>query len=78
MLNLEDQYDRIYRYLYFHLHDKHEAEDLTQEARKQDVSGREPSAAISLYDRPKSLQSILQGKDDNIQFGRTGGKFHPV
>ena len=32
MLNLEDQYDRIYRYLYFHLHDKHEAEDLTQEA----------------------------------------------
>ena len=31
-MNLEDQYDRIYRYLYFHLHDKHEAEDLTQEA----------------------------------------------
>lgn len=31
-MNLEDQYDRIYRYLYFHLHDRHEAEDLTQEA----------------------------------------------
>ena len=31
-MNLEDQYDRIYRFLYFHLHDKHEAEDLTQEA----------------------------------------------
>ena len=27
----EDQYDRIFRYLYFHLHDKHLAEDLTQE-----------------------------------------------
>ena len=30
-MNLEDQYDRIFRYLYFHLHDKHAAEDLTQE-----------------------------------------------
>ena len=30
-MNLEDQYDRIYRYLYFHLHDQHTAEDLTQE-----------------------------------------------
>ena len=27
----EDQYDKIFRYLYFHLHDKHAAEDLTQE-----------------------------------------------
>ncbi len=32
MLNLEDQYDRIFRYLYFHLHDRHAAEDMTQEA----------------------------------------------
>ena len=31
MLNLEDQYDRIFRYLYFHLHDRQTAEDLTQE-----------------------------------------------
>ena len=31
-MNLEDQYDRIYKYLYFRLHDKHAAEDLTQEA----------------------------------------------
>ncbi len=31
-MNLEDQYDRVYRYLYFRLHDKHAAEDLTQEA----------------------------------------------
>ena len=30
-MNLEEQYDRIFRYLYFHLHDKHTAEDLTQE-----------------------------------------------
>ncbi len=30
-MNLEDQYDRIFRYLYFHLHDKYTAEDLTQE-----------------------------------------------
>ena len=27
----EEQYDRIFRYLYFHLHDEHTAEDLTQE-----------------------------------------------
>ena len=32
MLNLEDQYDRIFKYLYFRLHDRHLAEDLTQEA----------------------------------------------
>jgi|GEM_PF-5942094 len=32
MLNLEDQYDRIFKYLYFHLHDRHAAEDMTQEA----------------------------------------------
>lgn len=30
-VNLEDQYDRIYKYLFFHLHDRHAAEDLTQE-----------------------------------------------
>ncbi len=32
MLNLEDQYDRIFKYLYFRLHDRHMAEDMTQEA----------------------------------------------
>ena len=31
-MNLEDQYDRIYKYLYFHLHDRQTAEDMTQEA----------------------------------------------
>ncbi len=30
-MHLEDQYDKIFRYLYFHLHDRHAAEDLTQE-----------------------------------------------
>ena len=30
-MNPEDLYDKIFRYLYFHLHDKHAAEDLTQE-----------------------------------------------
>ncbi len=32
MLNLEEQYDRIFKYLYFRLHDRHMAEDMTQEA----------------------------------------------
>ena len=32
MLNLEDQYDRIFKYLYFRLHDRYLAEDMTQEA----------------------------------------------
>ncbi len=31
-MDLEDQYDRIFKYLYFRLHDRQEAEDLTQEA----------------------------------------------
>ena len=31
-MDLEDQYDRIFKYLYFRLHDRHIAEDLTQEA----------------------------------------------
>ena len=31
MLHLEDQYDKIFKYLYFHLHDRNIAEDLTQE-----------------------------------------------
>ncbi len=30
-MNLEEQYDRIFKYLYFRLHDRHAAEDLTQE-----------------------------------------------
>ncbi len=30
-MNLEEQYDRIFIYLYFRLHDRHAAEDLTQE-----------------------------------------------
>ena len=32
MMNLEDQYDRIFKYLYFHFRDRHVAEDMTQEA----------------------------------------------
>ena len=31
-MNLEDQYERIFKYLFFHLHDKYIAEDMTQEA----------------------------------------------
>ncbi|MCR5087969.1 MAG: sigma-70 family RNA polymerase sigma factor [Oscillospiraceae bacterium] len=31
-MDLEDQYERIFKYLYFHLHDRHTAEDMTQEA----------------------------------------------
>ena len=31
-MHLEEQYDRIYKYLYFRLHDRHAAEDMTQEA----------------------------------------------
>ncbi len=30
-MDLEEQYDRIYRYLYFRVQDRHTAEDLTQE-----------------------------------------------
>lgn len=31
-MNLEDQYDRIFKYLYFRFRDRHVAEDMTQEA----------------------------------------------
>ena len=30
-MNLQDQYDRIFKYLYYRLHDRQQAEDLTQE-----------------------------------------------
>ena len=30
-LDIEEQYDRIYRYCYFRLRDRHRAEDITQE-----------------------------------------------
>lgn len=31
-MNLEDQYDRVFKYLYFRLRDRNVAEDMTQEA----------------------------------------------
>lgn len=31
-MNLEEQYDRIFKYLYYRLHDRSTAEDMTQEA----------------------------------------------
>ena len=40
MLDLEDQYDKIFRYLYFHFHDRHMAEDLTQETFLRFLSSR--------------------------------------
>ena len=54
-MNLEEQYDRIYKYLYFRLHDQHTAED---------VSGREPTATVPVYDCTQSVQSVLQRQDD--------------
>ena len=39
-MNLEDQYDRIFKYLYFRLYDRHIAEDLTQEAFLRFLSSR--------------------------------------
>ena len=39
-MNLEEQYDRIYKYLYFHLHNQHTAEDLTQETFLRFLSSR--------------------------------------
>ena len=66
-MNLEEQYDRIYKYLYFRLHDQHTAEDLTPDTGnlpsvywKQDVSGREPTATVPVYDCTQSVQSVLQ------------------
>ncbi|MCD8190867.1 MAG: RNA polymerase sigma factor [Clostridiales bacterium] len=31
MLNIDEQYDKLYRYCYYRLHDREEAEDVTQE-----------------------------------------------
>ena len=39
-MNLEEQYDRIYKYLYFRLHNQHTAEDLTQETFLRFLSSR--------------------------------------
>ncbi|MCD8354273.1 MAG: sigma-70 family RNA polymerase sigma factor [Clostridiales bacterium] len=31
MINIDEQYDKLYRYCFFRLHDREEAEDITQE-----------------------------------------------
>ena len=51
-LNLEDQYDKIYRYLYFHLHDRHTAEDLTQETFLRFLKSR------TYHDEKRQLQYL--------------------
>lgn len=52
ILHLEDQYDKIFRYLYFHLHDKHTAEDLTQETFLRFLKSR------TYHDEDRQLQYL--------------------
>ncbi|MBQ6360123.1 MAG: sigma-70 family RNA polymerase sigma factor [Lachnospiraceae bacterium] len=51
-MHLEDQYDKIFRYLYFHLHDKHTAEDLTQETFLRFLKSR------TYHDEDRQLQYL--------------------
>ena len=51
-MNLEDQYDRIFRYLFFHLHDRHTAEDLTQETFLRFLKSR------TYHDEDRQLQYL--------------------
>ncbi len=51
-LHLEDQYDKIFRYLYFHLHDRHTAEDLTQETFLRFLKSR------TYHDEDRQLQYL--------------------
>ena len=84
MLNLEEQYDRIFKYLYFHLHDKHMAEDMTQEAFLRFLGSRtyrdENRQLQYLYTIARNLCSqyyrdrmISYSLDEEIDFPETDG-----
>ena len=84
MLNLEEQYDRIFKYLYFHLHDRHMAEDMTQEAFLRFLGSRtyrdENRQLQYLYTIARNLCSqyyrdrmISYSLDEEIDFPETDG-----
>ncbi len=58
-MDIEEQYDKIYRYCYFKLYDKHTAQDITQEAflrfYKQKLSLDKSSELPYLYTIAKNL-----------------------
>lgn len=64
-MNLEDQYDRIFKYLCFRLRDRNLAEDMTQEAllrflesRTSWASGRWHASVCSAHERKRQLHPV--------------------
>ena len=83
-MNLEDQYDRIFKYLYFHPHDRHMAEDLTQEAFLRFLGSRtyrdENRQLQYLYTIARNLcnqhyrdKTITYSLDEKMDFQETDG-----
>ena len=83
-MNLEDQYGRIFKYLYFHLHDRHMAEDLTQEAFLRFLGSRtyrdENRQLQYLYTIARNLcnqhyrdKTITYSLDEKMDFQETDG-----
>ena len=83
-MNLEDQYGRNFKYLYFHLHDRHIAEDLTQEAFLRFLGSRtyrdENRQLQYLYTIARNLcnqhyrdKTITYSLDEEVDFQETDG-----
>ena len=83
-MNQEDQYDRIFKYLYFHLHDRHMAEDMTQEAFLRFLGSRtyrdENRQLQYLYTIARNLcsqhyrdKTITYSLDEKMDFQETDG-----
>ena len=83
-MNLEDQYDRIFKYLYFRLHDRHMAEDMTQEAFLRFLGSRtyrdENRQLQYLYTIARNLcnqhyrdKTITYSLDEKMDFQETDG-----
>ena len=59
-LDIEEQYEKIYRYCFYRLRNREQAEDITQETFlrwvcQRHLPGYEPGASVSLHYRPQSL-----------------------
>ena len=80
-MDLHEQYDRIYRYLYFRLHDRHTAEDLTQETFLRFLASRtyrdENRQMQYLYTIARNLCNQYY-RDRTVTFSLDEARDHPT
>ena len=80
-MDLHEQYDGIYRYLYFRLHDRHTAEDLTQETFLRFLASRtyrdENRQMQYLYTIARNLCNQYY-RDRTVTFSLDEARDHPT